>query len=39
MLMALNSFGVDGGFSPMWCETGTSASSIASQTPSIAVLA
>ena len=39
MLTALNSFGVAGGFSPMWCETGTCASSIASHTPSIAVLA
>ena len=39
MLTALCSFGVAGGLSPMWCETGTCASSIASHTPSIAELA
>ena len=39
MLMALCSFGVDGGLSPMWCATGTCASSTASHTPSIALLA
>ena len=39
MSTALNSFGVEGGLSPMWCETGSWASSIASHTPSIAVLA
>ena len=39
MPTALNSFGVDGGLSPMWCETGTCASSIASHTPSMAMLA
>ena len=39
MPTALNSFGVEGGLSPMWCETGTCASSMASHTPSIAMLA
>ena len=38
MAIGLNSFGVAGGLSPMWCDTGTWASSIASHTPSIAVL-
>ena len=38
MLSALNAIGVAGGFSPMWWETGTPASSIASHTPSMAVL-
>ena len=39
MLTALNSLGDAGGLSPMWCEIGTCDSSMASQTPSMAVLA